>query len=103
MLQDSTNTYQEGPPRRHVMAVRSDQGCFAVLWELSVARLHKLGELEAAAAAAAAVAAAPVHQPAVQPAVHAAAGSSAASHMDSGDLQASILARIHAHMHSTAP
>ena len=47
----------------HVMAVRSDQGCFAVLWELSVPRLHSLGALEAAVVAAAAVAAAPAAPP----------------------------------------
>ena len=57
LLQDGANTFHAGAPQRHVMAVRSDQGCFAVLWELSVPRLHTLGELEAAAVAAAAVAA----------------------------------------------
>lgn len=103
LLQDGANTFHAGAPQRHVMAVRSDQGCFAVLWELSVPRLHTLGELEAAAVAAAAVAAvaaapvapsAPVPVPAPPAASSAAAPSTDAHH-------ARLLARVHTHMHST--
>jgi hypothetical protein len=59
IIRDGSDIFRMGAPQRHVMAVRSDEGCFAVLWDLSVPRLHYLGEVEAAAAITAPVLAAP--------------------------------------------
>ena len=97
LVLEGADTYESGAPRRHVMAVRSDQGCFAVAWELSLPRLHHLGQLEAAAAApatASPAAAAPVSAP--LPAVPASA-SHPQSQASASSAQAALLARISAY------
>ena len=95
IMKDGMDIFRMGAPQRHVMAVRSDQGCFAVLWDLSVPHLHHLGEVEAAVALTApAPAPTAAAAPTMAPVVAAAVSTSATAPMAQTSVEASLLARI---------